>query len=209
MRSKELNRRTKRFDLLMDFAPRAVGYTAAATRAVSVLSLTWTDNADGTATIDVTFDQSVYCGIDYGTSTETYTASAISYTVDEPASGVPLFSATHSFPVPEQTIGTETLADGTYYWRLAAGGSGYNDLGYMAAEQTGVISTPDGIGLEGSTDELLMETGDMILVESGAETDISAFSAASTLGGTEVVAGVQSAATVKITIDQIKTYVSA
>lgn len=39
-----------------------------------------------------------------------------------------------------------------------------------------------------------------------ADTKISAFGAASALAGTEVLAGVQSAANAKITIDQIKTY---
>ena len=75
---------------------------------------------------------------------------------------------------------------------------------------TTVGASVEAIGLEGSTDNLLMETGDALLAESGTETDISAFSAATDpLAGTEVVAGVQSSATVGITIDQIKTYVNS
>jgi hypothetical protein len=85
------------------------------------------------------------------------------------------------------------------------GVAGFDD----SAATSAVAASGNPIGLEGSADFMLMETGDFILVESGASADISAFPAASTLGGTEVIAGVQGGNSRKVSIDQIKTYVNS
>lgn len=98
---------------------------------------TWVNNLDGTATVSVTFSNAIYCGVDFGTVAATYTQSAFSYIGDVPAAGL-LLSTTHSFTVPEQHVGTETLADATYYFRIAGGVASFT---YLAAEQTGVIDT--------------------------------------------------------------------
>jgi len=65
------------------------------------------------------------------------------------------------------------------------------------------------IGLEASADVLLQENGDQLLMESGGSADISAFSAAAALTGAEEWAFVQGGVTVKVTTNQLRTFVNA
>lgn len=65
------------------------------------------------------------------------------------------------------------------------------------------------IGLEGSAFFVLMEDGNHILVETGASADISAFTSATTLDGTEIIGGVQGGNSRGVTANQIKTFVNA
>ena len=161
-------------------------------------NILWTDNTNGTATVTFTVQSPCYAGVDYGTSAGVYTKSSFNYDGAGPA----LESNTsHTVEIPDPIAGgTETAT--TYYYRI------WMSPGSYSAEYTGVITDAAGIGLEGSTDVILMESGDIVLVESGSETDISAFTAASTLGGTEDILGVQGGNSRRITPTQIKTYVN-
>lgn len=170
---------------------------------------TWTDNEDGTATITVEFDDDCYCGIDYGTGTGDYDESALSYTNDDPNDpGGPLLSTTHSFTVPEQHVGDEVIADGTWYWRLAASTSSSSSMEYMAAEQDDVITNPDVILLENDTDTLLLETGDFLLAEGSVDVKITDMTAASSLADANVIVGVQSGTTKKFALSDLKAYIN-
>lgn len=98
---------------------------------------TWTDNGDGTATVTWETDINCYSGLDYGASSGVYTGSAMSYnTPGDSGSGLK-FGTSHEAIVPE--VGT--IADGTWYYRIAGGNSGYNSQGYIDIERTGEITT--------------------------------------------------------------------
>lgn len=170
---------------------------------IITVSAVWTDNGDGTATVTFTTDFACYGGVDYGTVSGTLTSSAFNYDGAGPALEL---ATAHTVPIPDAVAGgTET--PGTFYFRIWAAIGTFS--GYITAESSGVITNAQAIGLEGSLDEWLMESGDLILMESGSETDVSALTAASTLGGTEDIAGVQGGNSRRITPTQIKTYVNA
>ena len=166
---------------------------------VVATSILWTDNTNGTATVTFTTTAPCYAGVDYGTSTGDYTSSSFNYDGSGPALE---FATSHTVEIPDPIAGG-TEAATTYYFRI------WMSPGSYSAESTGDITDAAGIGLEASTDVILMESGDIVLVESGSETDISAFTAASTLGGTEDILGVQGGNSRRITPTQIKTYVNA
>lgn len=96
---------------------------------------TWTDNADGTATVTFTTDIATYGGIDFGTSTGVYTQSAFDYSTYPTLE----LATSHTVPVPDAGAGG-TLADGTYYYRVW-GGTPAGFSGYISAENTGVITS--------------------------------------------------------------------
>ena len=179
------------------------GGTAGGSAPVTPSSVLWTDNTNGTATVTFTTDVACYAGVDYGTSAGVYTASSFNYDGAGPALEL---ATSHTVEIPDP-IGGGTEAAATYYFRIwmqpVAGGASYS------TESSGAITVVEGIGLEGSTDIILMESGDAVLMESGSETDISAFTAASALTGTEDLLGVQGGNSRRITPAQIKTYVNA
>ena len=116
----------------------------------------WVDSGAGYATVTLTGSFAAYWGLDYGTSSGIYTSSALAYvTPGNPASGL-YFGTTPTILVPE----TGTMADGTYYFAVAAGDSSYNSYGYVFEEQTGTISTESAILLAvGGSDFLLLAAG--------------------------------------------------
>lgn len=170
---------------------------------------TWTDNGDGTATVTYTTSFACYSGIDYGTSAGTYTENANSYiTPGDEGSGL-YFGTSHEVLVPE----VDTLADDTYYYRIAAGNVSYNSLGYIDIERTGDIVTGPGgsvdvITLENDTDGLLMETGDYVLAEGAADVAITDMTAASSLADANSIVGVQSGTTKRFTLSDLKAYIN-
>lgn len=110
-------------------------------------------------------------------------------------------------------IGSQTISDITglsaatiYQIKFLQRDAGGNDSAQASVDLTTLAPA---IGLEGSADFLLQENGDYLLVESGASADISAFSAAAALDGTEEWVFVQGGMTVKVTTNQLKTYVNA
>lgn len=179
------------------------GGTAGGSVPVTASSILWTDNANGTATVTFTTDVACYAGVDYGTVAATYTKSSFDYDGAGPALAL---GTSHTVEIPDAIAGGVEAA-ATYYFRLwlqpAAGAASYS------TESSGAITVVEGIGLEGSTDVVLMESGDIVLVESGVETDISGFGAATTLAGAEDILGVQGGNSRRITPAQIKTYVNA
>lgn len=158
-------------------------------------------SAEATGATEITFtlllSQALYAGVEWGVDPD-YTWSTFD-----------AVEATSHVIVIDGADGV--MADTTYAWRPYATNDPLDAPANRIYGTGGTVSTVtpvQAIGLEGSADFILMETGDLILMELGASADISAFPAASTLGGTEVIAGVQGGNSRKVSIDQIKTYVN-
>lgn len=127
-----------------------------------------------------------------------------------------------SYPFSLNTVGV--AANQSITINLASEGIAAGDVVYIRAYyntdplddlSTRVYGTPTlivtvafPVGLEGSAFFMLMEDASYALMESGASVDISAFTSASALGGTEIMAGVQGGNSRGVTATQIKTYVN-
>jgi hypothetical protein len=125
--------------------------------------------------------------------------------------GIALDPVTGAMYVTDAAVGATAIrarglavTDGALH--VDSTGSGFSSEGRISV--SGTAASVAAIGLEGSTDDLLMETGDVLLAEGGSEVDISAMNAAAALTGTERIPVVQDSATVYMTATQLRTYVN-
>lgn len=155
------------------------------------------DSATGTdVTITFTTDIAAYSRVQWGTVSAAYTDQ-----VDNAGSQV----TSHSLLLG---AGDGLAAGTTYYYRVGASCDGVSWT-YSAEGTFATDAAYSALLLQDAASVLLMETGDRILMESGASTVISNLPAASALDGSEIIVLVQGGATLRLTINDIATFVRA